>query len=207
MAAPRIVLGVDFDNTLARYDAPFHRLARELGLIGPEIPAGKNAVRDHLRETGREDAWTEMQGIVYGPRMNEAQACPGAIATLTALTRAGVGMFIISHKTRTPYRGATHDLHAAARGWLEQNGFFDPAQVGLTPERVFFEPTKEAKLARIASVGCTHFVDDLPEILFHPAFPASVERILYDPDHAAIPPGPCQRLTHWEELPAKLRQL
>jgi hypothetical protein len=206
VSSPRIVLGVDFDNTIVRYDALFHRVACELGVLAPGVAANKNAVRDYLNSTGRKDVFTEMQGTIYGTRMAEAEGCPGAIETLTALTRAGVTIFIISHKTRTPLVGAPHDLHAAARGWLELNGFFDPARVGLTREQVLFEVTKEAKVARIAACGCTHFVDDLPEILFHPAFPAGVERVLYDPENHTATPGPCTRLTAWTDLPALLRQ-
>jgi hypothetical protein len=30
-------------------------------------------------------------------------------------------------------------------------------------------------------MGCTHFIDDLPEFLAEPAFPPDVRRILFDP--------------------------
>jgi hypothetical protein len=36
---------------------------------------------------------------------------------------------------------------------------------------VFLEPTKADKLTRIATLGCTHFIDDLPEFLSDPGFP------------------------------------
>ena len=53
--------------------------------------------------------------------------------------------------------------------------------------QVFFELTKEEKLARIGSFGCDVFLDDLPEILQASGFPASTRRILFDPEghHAA----------------------
>ena len=67
---------------------------------------------------------------------------------------------IVSHRTRHPFIGPKHDLHEAARGWvdtfLRRPGLIDR-------DGVFFELTKEEKLARIGAVGCTHFVDDLPE--------------------------------------------
>lgn len=199
-----IVLGIDFDNTIVGYDALFHRVARELNVIPATVAANKNAVRDHLNSTGQKDVFTEMQGTVYGARMAGAEACPGVIESLTTFARAGVPFFIISHKTRTPIIGTKHDLHAAARGWLELQGFFDPGRVGLAAERVFFELTKEAKLDRIAACACTHFIDDLPEILFHPDFPHGVERILYDPTGHATTPRPCRRLTSWQMLPELL---
>ncbi len=205
MKPPPITLGVDFDNTIVGYDRLFHRVALDLGVIPPELPATKNAVRDHLNRQGNKAVFTEMQGTVYGARMAEAEECPGAKATLADLVRAGITIFIISHKTRTPLRGPPHDLHAAARGWLEVQGFFDASRVGLRREQVFFEPTKEAKLARIASCGCTHFVDDLPEILTHPAFPKSVTRILYDPSAQPSPSGINLRLAAWPQLPTLLK--
>jgi len=202
---PRIVLGVDFDNTLVGYDRLFHRVACDLGVIPADFPANKNAVRDFLNANGKKEVFTEMQGTVYGARMAEAEACPGAMPTLMALVRAGVTVFIISHKTRTPMIGTSHDLHAAARGWLEAQGVFHPASIGLPRENVYFEITKEAKLARIASCGCTHFVDYLPEILSHPSFPAGVERLLYAPTADASLAVPYGRLAAWPDLPARLR--
>jgi 5'(3')-deoxyribonucleotidase len=98
--------------------------------------------------------------------------------------------------------GEKYDLHQAAQQWLEQQGFFDSAQIGLSSEHVFFELTKQEKLERIVKVGCTHFIDDLPEFLAEPGFPAGVERILFDPNknHST---GHCfHRITSWMEIEA-----
>src|SRR5262249_17917655 len=160
-----MILGIDFDNTIVCYDQVFHRVAREQNLIPVTVPASKGAVRDYLRRIGREEAWTEMQGLVYGPRLRDAEPFPGVLEFLGATVRAGVGLRIISHKTRHPYMGPRHDLHQAALGWLELNGLFDAARIGLARDDVYLEPTLAAKLERIASAGCTHFIDDLPELL------------------------------------------
>src|SRR4029079_9696971 len=61
-----MLIGLDFDNTIVRYDRLFHRLARKRGLIPDGIPVSKQAVRDHLRANGREADWTELQGMAYG---------------------------------------------------------------------------------------------------------------------------------------------
>jgi len=177
-----MIIGVDFDNTIVCYDALFHRVALERGLIPAELPVNKTAVRDHLRTTGREAIWTEMQGEVYGARMAEAAPYPGVIDFFRRCREQQVPVCIISHKTRHPYLGERHDLHAAARNWLQLQGFFDPAIIGLQDGQVYFELTKEAKLERIATCGCTHFIDDLPELLRAPLFPANVNRYLFDPE-------------------------
>jgi len=49
-------------------------------------------------------------------------------------------------------------------------------------DHVFFELTKSEKLRRIAEVGCTHFIDDLPEFPDGRGFPSKVVRILFGPN-------------------------
>lgn len=71
-----MLLGIDFDNTIVCYDALFHRVCRERGLIPAEVPINKTDVRNYLHQAGREDAWTEMQGYVYGAQMSEASPFP-----------------------------------------------------------------------------------------------------------------------------------
>jgi hypothetical protein len=175
------VIGVDFDNTIVCYDEVFGRVAVEQCLVPPHAATSKTAIREHLRSVGQEDRWTELQGTIYGPRMLDAVPFPGVVEFFVACRAAGIPVAIVSHRTRFPYLGERHDLHAAARDWLARQGFHDPAGIGLPVDRVFFEKTKEAKLARIAHIGCTHFIDDLPELLGHPLFPADVRRILFDP--------------------------
>lgn len=170
-------IGLDFDNTIVRYDSLFHKVALESGLISAEISVNKLAVRDHLRRVGREDDWTEMQGTVYGGRMEEAEMFPGVLDFLRWAKQTELSVFIVSHKTRHPFRGVQHDLHAAARGWIARW-----LENTIPAERIFFELTKEEKLARIGTCGCGLFLDDLPEILTAPSFPGTAERLLFDPE-------------------------
>lgn len=195
-----MTIGLDFDNTIVSYDRLFHRVALDLGLIHEAVPAQKNAVRDHLRSIGKESAWTEMQGIVYGGRMKEADPFPSALKTIESWKRNGHRIVIISHKTRHPFLGERYDLHAAARCWLEVNGFYDSNRIGLNPDDIFFELTKEAKLARVAQLRCSCFVDDLPEILGHPDFPPEVTGILFDPGNALAGAGCWPRALSWTHL-------
>jgi hypothetical protein len=193
-------IGIDFDNTLVCYDRLFHRAALEADLIPAHVAPSKNAVRDFLRREGREPAWTALQGIVYGPRMHEAEAFPGAIDFLRQARSHGCELFIVSHKTRTPIIGPEYDLHAAARAWLQAN-------VGdaLVPaHRTYFELTKEQKLARIAACGCMIFIDDLPEILRAAGFPGHVGRWLFDPESAFEDISGVKRFNSWTDLASVL---
>lgn len=199
-----MLIGVDFDNTIVSYDALFHRIAMERGLVPPDLPVNKTAVRDHLRAAGREDVWTAMQGEVYGTRLAEAAPFPGVLDFFRACRERGLPVVIVSHKTRHPFLGPKHDLHAAARAWLTAQGFFDPAGAGLRPEAAFFELTKADKLARIGAAGCTHFIDDLPELLADAAFPAHVARFLFDPAAQHVATQGVRTAHRWADLHASL---
>ncbi|MEY3775470.1 MAG: hypothetical protein RLZZ129_2250 [Verrucomicrobiota bacterium] len=195
-----MIVGVDFDNTIVCYDAIFHRVAVERGLIPAGVPATKTAVRDHLRRVGQEPAWTELQGYVYGPRLVDADMYPGVKDFFLACRQLCVTVKIISHKTRHPYSGEAHDLHAFARGWLAHHGFLAQDGIALPATEVFLEVTKEAKLARIKAEKCTVFIDDLPEILGDREFPDETRRVLFDalgihPDDPAL-----VRVRSWAEI-------
>jgi len=62
-----------------------------------------------------------------------------------------------------------------------------------------FLGTLAEKLTAIGERGCTHFVDDLPEVLGHPDFPAGVGRILFAPGGGEGPPGVLVLRT-WEQI-------
>jgi hypothetical protein len=173
-------IGIDFDNTIACYDGVFHRAAVEQGLIPPGVPTDKTSVRDYFRSAGREDAWTELQGHVYGARMDLVACYPGVDAFLRRARAGGHTVFVISHKTRTPYLGEPHDLHTAAVQFLQAQQIV--GSDGVPGDHVFFELTLPEKLARIRAQGCDVFIDDLPELLAEPAFPSGARPILFDPD-------------------------
>ena len=199
-----MIIGVDFDNTTVCYDGIFHRVAVERGLIPAELPQDKTTVRNHLRQTGHEPDWTEMQGYVYGPRLMDAQPYPGVLEFFRDAVRQGIEVRIVSHKTKHPFLGEPHDLHAAAWGWLESRGFFDPERIGIRRDQVFLELTKESKHQRIGSLGCTHFIDDLPEFLLDPGFPQGVERIHFDPNGTATPAARLRSAQSWRQLHSEL---
>jgi hypothetical protein len=113
-------IGVDFDNTIVSYDALFHRVALERDLIPRELPQTKLSVRDYLRRAGKEDAWTEIQGYVYGARMDDAIAYSGAIDFLAWAREERRDLVIVSHRTRRPFLGHPYDLHDAARKWVHK---------------------------------------------------------------------------------------
>ena len=173
------LIGLDFDNTLVRYDKLFHQLALEKSLIKESLPADKRTIRDYLRSQGQDEQFSLLQGEVYGSRILEAEPAEGMLKALSELHQRRIPMVLVSHKTKTPYKGPAYDLHQAAWNWLEKHKFFDVNGLDWKHEQVFFEESKEAKVARIKTQECTHYVDDLPEIL--EMLPSGIQPVHYNP--------------------------
>jgi hypothetical protein len=178
-----MIVGLDFDNTIAGYDALLHRVACERGLIAADCAVDKQSVRDRIRllESGDVE-WQKLQGLAYGPRMAEATLIEGVAEFLVQCRKRSVPVFVVSHKTRFAGHDPTRTpLREVARAWMEQQGFFAPERFALSRDAVHFASTRADKVARVRELGCTHFVDDLDETFCETGFPESVERILYSP--------------------------
>jgi hypothetical protein len=195
-------LGLDFDNTLISYDLLFRRVALEQGLIPHEIEPNKNAVRNYLRKVDKEDAWTTLQGEVYGKRILEASPYPSMKQALESVAKKKVPLTIVSHKTKTPYMGKDWDLHEAARMWLDKNEMHSHIGPNISREQIFFELTKQAKCDRILAVGCTHYVDDLPEIL--EMLPETIIKIHFSQDAQHDSNNKWLSMRSWSELTSLL---
>lgn len=186
-----MLIGLDLDNTIVCYDKVFACLAAELGLPEIVVGAGKRGIRDYLRQQDREDEWTVMQGQAYGSRMSEALPFPGVLDFVAAATEAGGELCVVSHRTKVPFLGDPVDLHASALEWLAAREVDRRA-------RVFLEETAEAKAARIQSLGCDVFVDDLPEFLGRADFPTGTRKVLFDPD-ASVQGDGLEVLRSWAQ--------
>ncbi len=172
-------IGIDFDNTLISYDAVFAAAAAARGLVPADFRGGKQVVRDtiRLRPDGEFD-WQRLQGHVYGAGIADARPFPGVDAFLRRALAAGAKVLIVSHKTEYGHFDPNRvNLRDAALGWMASQGFF--ADLGLDRTDVHFAGTRAEKLARIAVLGCTLFIDDLEEVLDDPGFPAGVTRVLF----------------------------
>lgn len=173
-------VGLDLDGTVVLYDAALHRWAVERFGMPAEVPVRKGAVRAYFfGRKGGAQRWIELQGFVYGTRLSEAVPALGVHRFLRACSTHGIEVRVVSHKTEYPVIGPRVSLRNAAREWLAEHDFFREAL--LRPEHVFFEPTREGKLGRIASESCTAFVDDLEDVFAEPTFPRGVARWLYAP--------------------------
>ena len=197
-----IRIGLDFDNTIAGYDCVFRDAANEMGLLPVEFSGTKKDVRDAIRLHPNGDIeWQRLQGRVYGKLMSQATIIDGVGEFLRRCRDQKIPISIISHKTEFGHFDPDRvSLHNVARNWLTEQGFFERDKFALAAEDVYFEATREEKLARISSVGCSHFVDGLEEVFRDPNFPSDVDAVLYSAAADDMPRGPFTVCHDWQEI-------
>ena len=194
-------IGIDFDNTIITYDDVFRATALGRGLIKEDFAGrSKQAIRDHIRLLpDGEIAWQRLQGQVYGKGVAEAAMFAGAGQFLDRCRRQGLPVVIVSHKTEYGHYDPDRvNLRRAALDWMTARGFF--RNYGLAVDDVFFESTRAEKLQRIAALACTHFIDDLEEVLTDPGFPEQVSRILFSNAAGAAHGAAYVACRSWREI-------
>ena len=201
-----MVIGVDFDNTLVSYDRLFPIAATDRGFSLPREMQTKEGVREYLRACdGGELEWRRLQAIVYGVRIIDAEMIEGVDRFFRLCRRAGVPIYVVSHKTEmTSYADPPINLRTAAVNWMESRGFFTHDGFGLSRQAVFFASSRSEKIAKIDALKCTHFVDDLEEVLLDPLFPPWVEGLLFAPAKASNTGTTVNTFESWDGICAHL---
>ena len=196
-------IGIDFDNTIITYDDVFLATARERGLVGRRFyrpQAGDPRCRPvAVRMANCHGKNCKVKFTVKAS--HRRSMFEGVDAFLRRCRLNKVPVVIVSHKTEFGHHDPDRvNLRDAARDWMTEHGFFSASGFGIAPDAVYFEATRQDKLARIAQLGCTHFIDDLEEVLSDPAFPPGVERILFTEGRPASAPYiVCPTWRHIEE--------
>ena len=170
-----MIFGFDFDNTLINYDKIFYSIAVKRLLIKKKIKKNKSSIKKILFREKKIKEWTKLQSEVYSRGIYKATPNEKLILLLKFLKKKKIKFYIISHKTKFPYRGKKIDLHKISKDWLKINIFNKKNRLGNC--KYYFESTIKKKIQRIRKLKITHFVDDLSEILN--LMPTSVTGILY----------------------------
>jgi hypothetical protein len=198
-------IGIDFDNTIITYDAVFGVMAGRRGLVGDGFHgSSKQAIRDHIRLLpDGEIAWQQLQGQVYGKGIAGATMFPGFDNFLRRCRAQGLPVAIVSHKTEYGHHDPERvNLRRAALDWMTAQGFF--SDFALSTGDVYFEGTRAEKLRCIADLACTHFIDDLEEVLTDPGFPRDVARILFSNGACAPAAAPYVVCRSWREIEERI---
>ena len=196
-------IGIDFDNTVVCYDNLFVQTAKAEQLIPRDFRGGKLAVRELIRSLDDGDEkWQRLQGKVYGGQMDSALLFDGVARFVARCRRRDdTSVFIVSHKTEFGHFDAAGvNLREVARAWMVRHAFFDKDGLDFADDALYFESTRDDKVERIARLNCTHFIDDLEEVLEHPRFPAGVKRILFLNGRPNKPSVNYQVCADWREI-------
>ncbi|KZN47182.1 hypothetical protein [Pseudoalteromonas luteoviolacea] len=196
-----MIIGIDFDNTIADYTGVFYRVALQLGWISADIGQSKTEVKDYFIQQNREPKWTELQGIVYGKEIGQAVPYDGALKCLQSLKEQGHTLYLVSHKTRYPIIGSKVDFHLAAKNWLATNNFIGQINAPFEEDTLFFNETLDTKVNKIKELKCDVFIDDLEKVLTHSDFPTSCQALLFQPN---LSNDQSNHITHWHEVNAQL---
>jgi hypothetical protein len=148
-------------------------------------------------------SWQQLQGQVYGKGVARATMFDGVGKFLAECRRRNVVVVIVSHKTEFGHHDPERvNLRQAALDWMTAQGFF--RDYGILRENVYFESTRQEKIARIARLGCSHFIDDLEEVLTDPEFPANVKRILLSEVNADSIVAPIVVCPTWRDVESQV---
>jgi len=168
-----MLIGLDFDNTIACYNDVFTSEAKIKGLVNKEWEGSKQDLKlllDTL-EDGKK-TWQKMQGQVYGPSMQKATLFPGVARFLLRCKLNGHIVFIVSHKTKYGHYDKTKTLlREASLKWMDSQGFFKEDLFGINRTNIFFANTQSEKVLKIKSLNLDVFIDDLEEVFQHQDFP------------------------------------
>ena len=175
-----MIIGIDFDNTIIKYDNVFGQVAYKKKIINDVNLKTKNQVKNFLISVGREKDWTKLQGIVYGSHIMEAKPYEGFLLILRNLLKSNHTIKIISHKTKYPFIGPQVNLRDSAMLWLKNNNIVGVGAGKIPKNEVFFCDTINTKIKMIQNQKCETFIDDLGVVL--DGIDPKLNRILFAPD-------------------------
>lgn len=167
-------IGLDLDNTVIDYGPAYPLIAAEMGLSEGWDRA---SIREQLRRPDDDQGWRHFQSVLYTRGLDHAQPATGLLEFLADCRAGGIGVVIVSHKTpRSHEDDSGQDLHTPARRWLQRT-LHAPGLIAV--DDVHLCPTRSAKVATIGALDLPAFLDDLPEVLSDPGFPAGTLPLQY----------------------------
>ncbi len=134
-------------------------------------------------------------------KMGEAKLIEGVQEFFSCCQSRRIKTYIVSHKTEyANYDPTKTNLRSAALNWMQNQNFFDKNTLNLSIDQVYFESTRAEKIQRIASLGCTHFIDDLEETFLEKSFPNHIQKILYAPHQEHSQLSGVKITSSWKEI-------
>ena len=167
-----MLIGIDFDNTIACYDKVFRKVAKNQKIVNKNWIGNKTDLKKLiLKSKGGKELWMKIQGMVYGQYMKNAEIMDGFENFLTISKHLNIDICIISHKTKYGHFDKKKiDLRKEALKWIKKNKILDA-------NKVYFADTREEKISLINDLNCDIFIDDLIEVLDHDNLDKNIRKI------------------------------
>ena len=177
-----MLIGLDFDNTIANYDSVFKEISFQYDLLEDGWQGTKKELKQIILALPKgEETWMKIQGKVYGEFMHKAELMPGVANFLFHCKIKEIPICVISHKTEYGHFDEKKiSLRDEAMKWMGEKNLFNKSYFSLTKDQVFFSNTRKQKVEKISTIGCSHFIDDLVEVFEEPHFPKDTKKILLD---------------------------
>ena len=147
-------IGIDFDNTIARYDNLFKEIALLEGFIDKGwTGSGKRELRNYLLELpDGKITWMKLQGLIYGKYMHRAELMPGVVNFLLQCKLRNHPVFIVSHKTEYGHHSEKNiSLRESAKYFLRSKGI-EVDEENSEKIRIFFLNTRLEKIRKIVTL-------------------------------------------------------
>lgn len=182
-----MILGIDLDNTIIKYDNAFIEAAKFLNI---NIPAGitnKIELKKHCNSLNEgELIWQKIQGLAYGKLLlKNAKLYTGVKRFIWRLKNKGHKIKIISHKTKFGHFDDEKNLlREIALEFLKNNKIIDCESILVND--VFFLNTRKEKIEKIVSEKVEIFIDDLIEVIYDLKKFSQIKTIHFDENYRGL---------------------
>ena len=202
-----MIIGLDFDNCIVNYQCAIEKLIKDEKFFCKNKLTGlnKESLKEIIIKTYNEEKWTLIQGKLYGKYIKYAKPYPYVLETIKKLLKNNV-IYIISHKTKTPFIGKKYDLHDAASKWINNNLVDENLKPIIDNKFIYFNQTINQKVQSISKVKCNIFLDDLIKVLQHETFPNKIKKVLFNPNKIDIYFKGIETVNNWKEFYTYVKQ-
>jgi hypothetical protein len=162
-----MIVGIDLDNTIIKYDNAFIEAALFLNINIPRGVINKIDLKKHCSSLNEgELIWQKIQGLAYGKLLlKNARLYSGVKRFIWRLKNKGHKIKIISHKTEFGhFDEEKNSLRETASEFLKINKIFS-CESPLVND-IFFLNTRNEKVKKIVSEKVDIFIDDLTEVIY-----------------------------------------
>ena len=182
-----MIVGIDLDNTIIKYDNAFIEAAKFLNINIPGGETNKIDLKKYCNSLNEgELIWQKIQGLAYGKLLiKNAKLYTGVKRFIWRLKNKGHIIKIISHKTKFGhFDEEKNSLREIASEFLKNNKIisYDYPLVN----DVFFLNTRNEKVDKIVSEKIEIFIDDLKEVIFDLKEFSQIKTLHFDENYRGL---------------------